>query len=57
MKSFDKLRTFRGESSLKTWVFPIATHLAYNHLKRLKRWNIDAQDKSKAFAMSSKSIQ
>lgn len=57
VRSFDKIGTFRGESSLKTWVFKIATHLAYNHLKKYKRWNVDAQDKSKAYAMRSKSIQ
>ena len=28
IKAFDKLSTFRGESSLKTWVFQIANHLA-----------------------------
>lgn len=57
VKAFDRIGTFRGECSLKTWVFQIATHLAYNHLKKYKRWNVDAQDKSKAYAMSSKSVQ
>lgn len=57
VKAFDKIATFKGECSLKTWVFQIATNLAYNHLKRHRRWSEDAQDKSKALAMSSKQIQ
>jgi RNA polymerase sigma-70 factor, ECF subfamily len=52
VKAFDKISTFKGESSLKTWVFQIATHLAYDFLKKYKRWQTDAQDQSKAYAMS-----
>jgi len=33
-----KLNTFRGESSLKTWVFSIASNLAKDLLKSKKRW-------------------
>ncbi|NBP70456.1 MAG: RNA polymerase sigma factor, partial [Cytophagia bacterium] len=29
IKAYEKLSTFRGESSLKTWVFQIATNLSY----------------------------
>lgn len=57
VKAFDKISSFKGQSSLKTWVFQIATHLAYNHLKKHKRWTADAQDKSRALAISSKYIQ
>ena len=46
IRAFDKLSTFRQDSSLKTWVFTIATHLAYDHLKKLKRWPADAQDQA-----------
>jgi RNA polymerase sigma-70 factor, ECF subfamily len=56
VKAFDKITTFKGESSLKTWVFQIATHLAYDHLKRKKRWLPDAQDRSKALALSDRSV-
>jgi RNA polymerase sigma-70 factor, ECF subfamily len=52
VKAFDKISTFKGESSLKTWVFQIATHLAYDFLKKYKRWQTDAQDHSKAYAMN-----
>ncbi|GAB4396828.1 MAG: hypothetical protein OHK0053_11860 [Microscillaceae bacterium] len=56
VKSFDKISTFKEKSSLKTWVFTIATHLAYDHQKRYQRWSADAQDKSKALAMSNGAV-
>jgi RNA polymerase sigma-70 factor (ECF subfamily) len=56
VKAFDKLATFKGTSSLKTWVFTIATNLAYDHLKKYKRWTPDAQDHSKALALSNKDV-
>ncbi len=52
VKAFDKVSTYKGTASLKTWVFTIATHLAYDHLKKQKRWLPDAQDQSKALAGS-----
>lgn len=51
VKAFDKMGTFRGDASLKTWVFTIATRLAYDHLRRYQRWTADAQDQSKALAL------
>ena len=56
VKAYDKIQSFKGKSSLKTWVFQIATNLAYDYLRRRKRWEPDAQDKSKALAMSSPEI-
>ncbi len=50
IKSFDKISTYKGDSSLKTWVFQIATHLAYDYLRKKQRWNTDAQDKARDFA-------
>lgn len=43
IKAFDKLETFRQESSFKTWVFAIAHNLAKNQLAKQKRWREDAQ--------------
>lgn len=57
VKAFDKISTFKGNASLKTWVFTIATNLAYDHLKKYKRWLPDAQDKSMMLAMSSEEIK
>lgn len=56
VKAFDKISTFKGRSSLKTWVFTIATHLAYDQQKRYKRWAADAQDQSKALALRDRSV-
>ena len=38
IKAHAKLNTFRGESSLKTWVFSIASNLARDLLRAKKRW-------------------
>ena len=44
LKAHDKLDTFRGESSLKTWVFAIASNLARDLLKSKKRWPENVTD-------------
>jgi RNA polymerase sigma-70 factor, ECF subfamily len=51
IKAFDKLSTFKGEASLKTWVFQIATHLSYNYLQRQKRWTADVSEKAKQLVL------
>jgi len=56
IRAFDKLATFKQDSSLKTWVFAIATHLAYDHLKKLKRWPADAQDQGAYLAINTAEI-
>jgi RNA polymerase sigma-70 factor (ECF subfamily) len=38
LKAHAKLQTFRGEASLKTWVFTIASNLARDLLRSRKRW-------------------
>jgi RNA polymerase sigma-70 factor (ECF subfamily) len=38
IKAHSKVDSFRGESSLKTWVFSIASNLARDLLKAKKRW-------------------
>lgn len=57
VRAFDKIAAFKGESSLKTWVFQIATNLAFDYLKRRKRWLPDAQDRAKELAQSDAEIQ
>lgn len=57
VRAFDKINTFKGESSLKTWVFQIATNLAFDYLKKRKRWLPDAQDRAKELAISDTDIQ
>ena len=52
IRAFDKLGTFRGESSFKTWVFQLATYLAYDHLKARKRWHPDVTARAKDRCLS-----
>lgn len=56
IKAFDKLATFKGESSLKTWVFQIATHLAYNYLERRKRWVPDVKTQAKHLVLGNQKV-
>lgn len=57
LKALDKILQFKGESSFKTWIFQIATNLAYDELRKRKRWQIDAQDKTRALARDSHEIK
>nr|WP_294947425.1 sigma-70 family RNA polymerase sigma factor [uncultured Mucilaginibacter sp.] len=57
IQAFTKLSTFKQEASLKTWVFQIATNLAYDHLRKKKRWQPDAQDRAADLAISSEEIR
>ncbi|MEM7127822.1 MAG: RNA polymerase sigma factor [Chloroflexota bacterium] len=36
--AFENVHAFRGDASLKSWVFTIATNKARRHLKNAKRW-------------------
>jgi RNA polymerase sigma-70 factor (ECF subfamily) len=44
IKAHAKMNTFRSESSLKTWVFSIASNLAKDLLKSKKRWPENVTD-------------
>ena len=57
IRAFTRISTFNRDSSLKTWVFRIATHLAYDHLRKQKRWQPDAQDRAADLAISSEEIR
>lgn len=50
IRAFDKIKNFSENSSFKTWTFTIATHLAYDFLRKRKRWSVDAQDLAREFA-------
>lgn len=52
IKVIEKQNQFKGQSSLKTWIFSIATNLALDWLRKRKRWPETAQDDSKALAQS-----
>lgn len=57
LRAFDKLETFKGDSTLKTWVFSIATNLAYNFLKTRKRWAPNILDLARTRAGKSASVR
>lgn len=52
IKAKEKLHTFRGKSSIKTWLFTIATNLAKNNLRAQKRWVENVTDICKQEAMT-----
>src|SRR6185312_3627971 len=57
IRAFTKISTFNRDSSLKTWVFRIATNLAYDHLRKVKRWQVDAQDRGADLAIGSEEVK
>ena len=52
IKALDKLQTFSGESSLKTWLFAIASNLAKDNGRAQKRWVENVTDICRQEAMS-----
>lgn len=56
IRAFDKLGTFKGESTLKTWVFQIGTNLAFTHLKKRKRWTPDVSAKAKEIVLNNETV-
>lgn len=44
VKALEKLHTFKELSSLKTWIFSIATNLAKDYLRAKKRWPENVTD-------------
>lgn len=56
IKAQTKLDTFKGESSLKTWLFSIASNLAKDLLKAKKRWPENVTDICKEAAMNNEAF-
>ncbi len=56
IRAFDKLSTFKGEASLKTWIFQIATNLARTRLERQRRWTADVSARAKALVGNDPSL-
>jgi RNA polymerase sigma-70 factor (ECF subfamily) len=51
LKAQAKIHTFRGESSLKTWIFSIASNLAKDLLRSKQRWPENVTDICKDAAL------
>jgi RNA polymerase sigma-70 factor (ECF subfamily) len=56
LKALEKISTFRGDSSLKTWFFTIASNLAKDNLRAQKRWTENVTDITKAATLSNRSF-
>lgn len=56
LKAVGKLSSFQGESSLKTWVFAIASNLAKDNLRAKKRWTENVTDICREAAMSNQAF-
>ncbi len=54
LKAIEKKHTFNGSSTLKTWIFSIATKNAIDYLRTKKRWPDFAQDEARKLAESDK---
>lgn len=52
IKAHLKIDTFRGDSSLKTWIFSIASNLAKDLLRSKKRWPENVTDICKEAALN-----
>jgi RNA polymerase sigma-70 factor, ECF subfamily len=50
IRAFEHLSHFRGDSSLKTWVFAIATNQAKKYLRDKNRWATDTLDRTRRLA-------
>ncbi|MCU0448533.1 MAG: RNA polymerase sigma factor [Bernardetiaceae bacterium] len=57
LKFAEKYGTFKGQASLKTWVFAIATNLAKDHKRVKNRWALGAQDQCKQAALTHQPYQ
>ncbi|HMR42624.1 MAG TPA: RNA polymerase sigma factor [Saprospiraceae bacterium] len=54
LKAHKNLESFRGDSSLKTWIFTIASNLARDFLRAKKRWPENVTDICKEAALSNR---
>lgn len=52
IKAMQKIDSFRGESTVKTWIFTIASNLAKDNLRANKRWTENVTDICKAKALA-----
>ncbi len=52
IKAQTKIDQFKGDSSIKTWVFAIATNLSRDLLRSKKRWPENSADICKTAALS-----
>ena len=54
--AIEKFDQFKGKSTLKTWIFSIASRKTIDHLRKEKRWSENVMDKAKSAAMAEREI-
>ncbi len=54
--AFENIGSFRGDASLKTWVFTIATNHARKLLKNQKRWQTDTFERTRQLAYQENAV-
>ncbi len=57
VRVWEKSHQFKGNSSVKTWIFRIAINLAYTHLKRRKRWSFSILEDIKTLSSGSDPVK
>lgn len=53
VRVWEKSHQFKGNSTVKTWIFRIAINLSYNHLKKRNRWSYAFLDEIKTLVSGS----
>jgi len=43
IRVLEDIRSYRGDARFKSWLFGIATHACLDHLRKRKRWRVEAQ--------------
>lgn len=56
VRAFDKIATFNNKSTLKSWVFRIATNLAQDEMRNKGRWSLTVLDKAKEYAHGNEDV-
>ena len=56
LKAVENITTFRSESSVKTWLFAIASNITKDRLRAQKRWPINVTDLCKEAALSNQNF-
>ena len=54
--AFENISSFRGDASLKTWVFTIATNHARKLLRNQKRWQTDTFERTRQLAYQENAV-
>lgn len=57
VRVWEKSHQFKGNSSVKTWIFRIAINLSYTHLKKRKRWGYSVLDEIKTLVSGSDPVK